>query len=181
MTWDDAVEANESAKKFQQWVELDIGTTPVNIQWVEEDEATVYAQAQEFMTTNYATQFAHYLADTEPVSNGKCVFVSGPMRGIAEFNFPAFDAAADRLSALGYCVHSPAHRDRAEGFDPTGLTGNEDLKALGFDLGEALVDDADMVRCADEIYMLKGWLKSAGAQWELSLAQMLGKKVTYEQ
>jgi hypothetical protein len=103
------------------------------------------------------------------------------MRGYPEFNFPAFDAAADRLSALGYCVHSPADRDRDEGFDPTGMTGYEDLAAIGFDLGEALVDDAEMVAETDEIYMLKGWLKSSGAQWELTLANMLGKKVTYEQ
>jgi hypothetical protein len=43
------------------------------------------------------------------------VYIAGPMRGIPEFNFPAFDAAA-RGRAMGLEIISPAELDRAHGF-----------------------------------------------------------------
>ena len=39
------------------------------------------------------------------------VYVAGPMRGIPEFNFPAFFAAADKLRGDGFAVFNPAERD----------------------------------------------------------------------
>ena len=38
------------------------------------------------------------------------VYLAGPMTGIAEFNFPAFDAAAAKLRDLGYVVFNPPPR-----------------------------------------------------------------------
>jgi hypothetical protein len=37
----------------------------------------------------------------------KRVYLSGPMTGIPEFNFPAFNAEASRLRALGFDVVNP--------------------------------------------------------------------------
>ncbi|MGB3485339.1 MAG: DUF4406 domain-containing protein [Mycobacterium sp.] len=39
------------------------------------------------------------------------IYVAGPMRGIPEFNFPAFHAAAAKLRADGHHVFNPAERD----------------------------------------------------------------------
>jgi hypothetical protein len=109
-----------------------------------------------------------------------CIYLCGPMTGIPEFNAPAFDAAWNKYTELGYCVHSPVDYDREQGLVFEGLTGHETPEELDFDLGEALVRDATQVVYADKIVVLKGWLQSSGAQWELQLARMLGKEVIFD-
>lgn len=42
------------------------------------------------------------------------VYLAGPMRGLPQFNFPAFDAGAATLEALGHEVFNPADRDRGK-------------------------------------------------------------------
>lgn len=50
------------------------------------------------------------------------VYVAGPMRGIPEFNFPAFNLAAKNLRADGHVVFNPAERDNERhGTDISGL------------------------------------------------------------
>lgn len=112
------------------------------------------------------------------------IYISGPMRKRPEFNFPAF------LAAAGYLrerfpeaeLFSPAQKDIDNGFDPTGLTGHEDLKYdLGFDLREALAMDMAWIACqATAIYMLEGWADSSGARAEKALAEALGLEVMYQ-
>ncbi|MGV8293741.1 DUF4406 domain-containing protein, partial [Pseudomonas aeruginosa] len=36
------------------------------------------------------------------------VYLSGPMTGITDFNYPAFNAEEKRIRALGYFVENPA-------------------------------------------------------------------------
>src|SRR5690606_2613290 len=81
----------------------------------------------------------------EQVSDGG-IYLAGAMRGIEEFSFPAFHDAERRLRRKGWTqIIDPAKHDEENGFDPTGLTGNEDLSDLGFDLREALAWDLDQV------------------------------------
>lgn len=109
------------------------------------------------------------------------VYVAGGMRGIPEFNFPAFDRAAGILRLADFIVFNPADRDRATGFDPTGMTGHEDLGALGFCLREALQADTEWICLqATHIYMLNGWERSSGARAEHALAFALGHHILYE-
>lgn len=74
------------------------------------------------------------------------IYLAGPMRGYAEFNFPAFHAAAARLREQGHTVFNPAERDiERHGADISkgNDTGDEQMaaKAHGFDLRVALGED----------------------------------------
>lgn len=115
------------------------------------------------------------MSDPKP----KAVYVAGPMRGLPEFNFPAFNAAAAKLKAKGWTVFNPAERDLATGFDPTGLTGsNEELAEHNFCVRSALGDDTAWIcRHADAVYLLPGWENSTGAIAERALAEALGLEV----
>lgn len=106
------------------------------------------------------------------------VYLAGPMRGHADFNFPSFDRTAQQLRMFGYEVFSPAEHDRKVGFDPTGMTGNEDLADHGFDLRKALAADMDYIASkAAVVAVLAGWEESSGARAEVALAHALGLPV----
>ena len=96
------------------------------------------------------------------------------MRGQPEFGFPKFDIAAVQLRAAGYDVISPAEHDRDHGFDPAGLTGDEDLLGLGFSLRETLLWDLEQVMEVDGVALLDGWENSLGAKAEVALADAIG-------
>lgn len=112
------------------------------------------------------------------------IYIAGPMRGIPEFNFPAFNAAAKELRAKGHTVFNPAERDieRHNGVDISkgNETGDEELcaKEHGFSLRQALKEDTEFICLhADTIAMLPGWEESLGAKAELALARALGHRV----
>lgn len=109
------------------------------------------------------------------------LYLAGPMRGYAEFNFPAFHAAAARLRAEGHEVFSPAERDiqRHGGVDISKGNANGDesvaAKQHGFNLREALGDDLAWICAhAEGIALLPGFEASKGAQAELATARALG-------
>jgi len=109
----------------------------------------------------------------KPNNPSRSAYIAGPMTGIPEFNFPMFDAVAERLRADGWVVISPAEMDRADGFDESGLTGHEALtneqrhRFAHNDIGALLRVDA--------IVMLPGWRNSTGARNEYSVASWLGR------
>jgi hypothetical protein len=109
------------------------------------------------------------------------VYIAGPMRGIPQFNFPAFDSAADALRAQGFVVCNPADRDRAKHGDSVNdsPTGNlKDIEHTGFSLREAMADDLSWIASeADIVAVLPGWQNSAGARAEVALAHALGLEV----
>jgi len=106
------------------------------------------------------------------------VYVAGPMRRVSEFNFPAFHQAARILREQGHEVFNPAEADENNGFDPSGMTGHEDLSHLGFDLRSALgADLAFICHKADAVVVLPGWERSLGATAEVATAKALGLKV----
>lgn len=110
------------------------------------------------------------------------IYLAGPMRGIPNFNFPAFDYAAAKLRAQGFEVFSPAERDRVIHGDKLedNATGDEAeaTKAVGFSLREALGADTHYIcMTADAIALLPGWEKSSGANGEYALSKALGHTV----
>lgn len=88
------------------------------------------------------------------------VYLSGPMSGLPEHNYPAFAKAAADLRALGIEVVSPHELDHllAEGASWEDYMRN-DLKAL--------MDCTHLV-------LLPGWEDSRGAHLEVHLAHRLG-------
>lgn len=111
------------------------------------------------------------------------IYVAGPMRSIPFFNFPAFNAAADRLRAEGHEVFNPAERDNERhGTDISAgnVAGCEDAAGVehGFDLRVALGEDLAWICAhAEAIALLPGWEKSNGANAEVATARALGLKV----
>jgi hypothetical protein len=111
------------------------------------------------------------------------VYLAGPMRGIPEFNFPAFHAAAAKLRSDGHEVFSPAEADnKRHGKDISkgNAAGDESVAAKehGFNLREALgIDLAWICAEADAIALLPGWENSKGANAERATAVALGLEV----
>ena len=91
------------------------------------------------------------------------LYISGPMTGFADLNFPAFHNAAGKVASLGHTPINPA--DINPDFSlPWELCLRADLKAL----------------CdCDGIVLLPGWEKSKGAQLELHVAHRLGMSVHF--
>ena len=101
-------------------------------------------------------------------------YVAGPMTGYPAHNFPAFDAARDRLGAEGHDVITPADIDRGFGIDGTAERYDPS------ELRRVFRADIDAVFGADAIYMLRGWEASRGARAEHAVAVWLGKELLYE-
>lgn len=83
------------------------------------------------------------------------IYLSGPMTGLPEENYPAFRAAAARLRALGYHVLNPAE------------TAGGETK---IDRSTFMAIDAGYVSAADIIVLMEGWQRSKGSKCELILA-----------
>ena len=107
------------------------------------------------------------------------IYLAGPMRGIPNFNFPAFDYAADLLRKEGHEVFSPAEHDRAvygDGIaDNTSGSEREAVEKHGFAIRDALAADLRWICLyADGMALMPGWEKSKGAVAEASVAAALG-------
>lgn len=106
------------------------------------------------------------------------LYLSGPMTGLPEFNYPAFRDAAERLRDVGYSVYNPAEGAAGGTVETDGLTGTEDPSETGFDLRAAFAEYAAHITTdADAIAVLPGWEKSRGAKGEVALALAIGLPV----
>jgi hypothetical protein len=84
------------------------------------------------------------------------IYLSGPMTGKPDFNYPAFNKAALELEELGYDVENPASNSKQDSW--------EDY------MREAL---KQMLEC-DAVALLPGHQFSKGATEEIRIAKMLG-------
>lgn len=92
-------------------------------------------------------------------------YLSGPMTGHPNFNKEAFDAAATRLRAQGFSVHSPAEMDHVYG------SWEEAIKRPWT---EHLARDIAAVPLCEAIVFLPGWEESRGANLEYRIARTFG-------
>lgn len=86
------------------------------------------------------------------------IYIAGPMTGLPDHNFPAFDTAARRLEKAGWEVVNPADN----------FGGLVNLPRASY----LRVDVALLLQC-DALALLPGWEDSRGAQLEYLLAREL--------
>ena len=125
----------------------------------------------------------------------RSIYLAGPMRGYANYNFPSFWRAAHELRTQGYHVVSPAELDQRHRqvtvVDPRGdIFDNENPLDCGWadeDLEKFTVICTDLTQwkfmrrdlpevCrVDAILLLPGWKDSEGANKELAVARWTGR------
>ena len=87
------------------------------------------------------------------------IYIAGPMTGLPEHNFPAFEKAADHLRNTGNWDEVVSPREHAN------LNKNwQDSMRVALGL---------LIQC-DAIYLLNGWGVSRGAVIERNVAEALG-------
>lgn len=143
----------------------------------EEPEADHSADAKKMVEMPVVKQS---LANPKPAT----LYIAGPMRGIAWFNYPMFDRIAKQLRDQGCEVISPADEDRKQdGFDPFKNPDYSNPSACQFpsemDFHITVRRCLDAVLRCDEIVLLPGWERSSGAVAELTLAMWLNKRVRH--
>lgn len=89
------------------------------------------------------------------------LYIAGPMTGLPDYNYPAFNVAEQRLLALGYEVENPARNPEP---------------ACGSWLGYMRMALRQLALC-DGVVLLPGWKSSRGANIEKHLADDLCLKV----
>ncbi|PTQ70393.1 DUF4406 domain-containing protein [Pseudomonas sp. GV071] len=94
----------------------------------------------------------------------KRIYLSGPMTGLPDFNYPAFNAEAARLRALGYEVVNPAENPPQASW------------------ADYMRQDIPQLLTCDTLALLPGWHNSRGARMEHYIAAGLGMfKVSAQQ
>jgi hypothetical protein len=101
----------------------------------------------------------HYPAAVRDHRPPQRLYVSGPMSGIAECNYPAFHEAERQLRRAGYDVRNPAHSQLA-----AGGAAYEDL----------IREDLVWLMECDAVALLPGHEDSRGSQLEQHVARVLG-------
>lgn len=91
----------------------------------------------------------------------KRVYIAGPMTGLPEYNYPAFNAAAAELRELGYHVENPAEND------PPPCGSWEGYMRMSL---------RQMLTC-ELVAVLPGWENSRGAYLEVKTARQLSIEV----
>jgi hypothetical protein len=88
----------------------------------------------------------------------KKVYISGPMTGRPDFNYPAFHKAEEYIKSLGYIPLNPARN----------FGGRTDLPREVY-----LRKDVEMLLQANEVWVLPGWQEGEGSKLEVAIAQAL--------
>ncbi len=95
----------------------------------------------------------------------KTIYISGPMRGFPDLNFPAFDRARDIINARGDKAISPADLDRKYGH-------------CSLSREYATRDTLAILHECNGLYLLDGWEWSDGAAAEFFLARWIADPET---
>lgn len=98
----------------------------------------------------------------------KRIYIAGPMRGLPEFNFPAFQREAEHWRANGWEVITPVE---LEWLSP-GLPNDQHRS-------HCLRDIAALAMCCTACF-LPGWQNSIGAQAEHAAAVWMKLEIVYK-
>ena len=99
-------------------------------------------------------------------------FISGPMLGLPDFNYPAFHKAGEYLKSRGERFLSPAHGRFGH---PRPAPTPEEARPWEYYMRESI---KQLVLC-DRILMLPGWSNSEGSRIERDLANTLRISIEY--
>lgn len=91
------------------------------------------------------------------------LYLCGPMSGLSENNYPAFNAAAKLWRERGWCVMNPAELGAGHRDDPKW----DDYMRI----------DIRYLSECDAVAVLHGWQNSNGAKLELFIAKSLGMQI----
>lgn len=111
------------------------------------------------------------------------IYLAGPMSGIRQFNFPAFDLAATVLRKAGYDVVSPAELDSPELREIAMASETGDMAEMtaktGETWGDFLARDVKLIADGgiEEVWVLPFWWRSRGARLETFVAHLCGLKI----
>ncbi|NWA25475.1 DUF4406 domain-containing protein [Pseudomonas gingeri] len=129
------------------------------------DELMTFQDAAYAMGLDRGKQLAANPGVTLQAARANRVYVAGPMTGIKDFNYPAFNAVAEQLRAKGYEVENPADHGIVEGAQWADYMAY-DLTRLGL---------------CGVICLLPDWERSRGARLEAHIAEQLGMAVMNHQ
>jgi hypothetical protein len=87
------------------------------------------------------------------------IYLSGPMTGLPDYNYPAFREAARTLRSYGQIVFDPSEAFEGKTDLPKEVYMRKDIEAL---------------LKADVVALLPGWNTSSGAQLEVEVAKQCG-------
>lgn len=96
----------------------------------------------------------------DPRKKVRRLYISGPMSGYEEFNYPAFHEAAEALRAAGYEVENPA-----------------EIGHPGMAYVDLIREDIRVILDCDGVATLEGWWASRGAHIETSVAGVLNMPI----
>lgn len=100
------------------------------------------------------------------------IYIAGPMRGLPDFNFPAFDTAAAKFRMAGWKVINPAEMDR----ELDGFSGSpQEVKPFSHYMRR----DIQALLGVTAVAFLPGWTDSEGARVEFVVGKALGLEFFY--
>lgn len=181
----DPIPGPEAARPFVERIDHEDLARPTGIELT-----SVVRERAETMKQFFRDMVAGALAQSDAIEAGLCyvcgkrhpedasstVYIAGPMRGYAQYNFPAFDGAAAEWENLGWDVINPAQMDRDRGFDPSEQA--EFTEPLSRVMQRDLECILNLIPArGDGLAVLPGWEKSKGACTEVALARFLNLPV----
>lgn len=98
------------------------------------------------------------------------IYIAGPMRGLPDFNYPAFNDYALLFRAFGWHVENPAEIGAKYG-TPERINNDRAM------LAAVMAAEIHALETCDVIVLLEGWQKSVGAKKELHAALSAGLEV----
>lgn len=102
------------------------------------------------------------------------IFISGPMTGHAEFNYPAFHRVGEELKKNEFKFLSPAHGRFGHPYQPPNPDEEHPWE-------EYMRSSLKKLLLCDSIYMLSGWEDSRGAILEHHIAKQLNMTIHYQE
>ncbi|WP_238346837.1 DUF4406 domain-containing protein [Pseudomonas sp. FSL W5-0203] len=131
-------------------------------------DGRTWAAHDVFDTCECGSKPARYVLSNDPlpgvtlqVDRANRLYLAGPMTGLEDFNFPAFNKMAAELRGRGYVVENPA----------------EHGVVAGADWADYMAYDLTRLGLCGQVALLPGWENSQGASLEVLIAHRLGMTV----